>query len=252
MSKIVFITGATAGFGKADAIKFAENGWNCIISGRRKDRLDSLAKELEEKYKVEILPIEIDVQNKTDVFDKIGSLPKKWQNIDVLINNAGLALGTENFEDADLDNWDTMIDTNVKGLLYVSKAIIPLFIEHKKGHIINMTSTAAKDVYPGGNIYCATKHAVDAITKAQRIELLKYGIKVTAIAPGAADTEFSQVRFKGDTSKADKVYAGYEPLHAEDIADTIFYCANLPKHVCINDLVITCTAQANAFFFDKK
>ncbi|QES89033.1 SDR family NAD(P)-dependent oxidoreductase [Rhizosphaericola mali] len=252
MSKIVFITGATAGFGKADAIKFAQNGWNCIISGRRKERLDSLAKELEEKYKVEVLPLEIDVQSRTDVFDKIGAIPEKWQNIDVLINNAGLALGTENFEDADLDNWDTMIDTNVKGLLYVSKAIIPFFIAHKKGHIINMTSTAAKDVYPGGNIYCATKHAVDAITKAQRIELLKYGIKVTAIAPGAADTEFSQVRFKGDTSKADKVYTGYEPLHAEDIADTIFYCANLPKHVCINDLVITCTAQANAFFFDKK
>lgn len=252
MKKIILITGATSGFGKASAERFASEGWDLIVTGRRKERLDELSKRLNKKYGAEVLPLAFDVRDRQVVADTLGKLPAKWKKIDVLLNNAGLALGTESFESANQDNWDTMIDTNVKGTLYVSQAIVPYFIKNKKGHIINITSTAAKDVYPGGNVYCASKHAVDAITKAQRIDLLQYGIKVTSIAPGAAETEFSQVRFKGDKEKASAVYQGYEPLHAEDVADAIFYCATLPKHVCINDLVITCTAQANALFVHKK
>ncbi|WP_447641541.1 MULTISPECIES: SDR family NAD(P)-dependent oxidoreductase [Chitinophagaceae] len=252
MKKIILITGATSGFGKASAEKFAADGWSCIITGRREDRLNGLAKQLTKKYGVDVLPLVFDVRDRDAVATALGKLPAKWIKIDVLLNNAGLALGTEPFESADLDNWETMIDTNVKGVLYVSKAIIPYFIKNKKGHIINITSTAAKTVYPGGNVYCATKHALDAITQAQRIDLLQYGIKVTSIAPGAAETEFSEVRYKGDKAKADAVYKGYQPLSAADVANTIFYCATLPKHVCINDLVITCTAQANSIFTFKK
>jgi len=252
MQKIILITGATSGIGKASAEKFASEGWDCILTGRRQDRLEKLAKQLAKKYGVSILPLVFDVRDRDAVTNILGKLPAKWTKIDVLLNNAGLALGTEPFADADMDNWDTMIDTNVKGVLYVSKAIIPYFIKNKKGHIVNITSTAGKDVYPGGNVYCASKHALDAITKAQRIDLLPYGIKVTSVAPGAAETEFSEVRFMGDKEKASAVYNGFEPLHAEDVASTVFYCATLPKHVCINDLVITCTAQANAFFTNKK
>ena len=251
MNKIILITGATSGFGKAIAEKFAANGWNCIITGRRADRLDKIAENLSEKYNVSILPLAFDVQQKEEVFASINSLKSEWKNIDVLVNNAGLALGRDSFDAANLDDWETMINTNVKGLLYVSKAVLPLMIENKKGHIINIGSTAAKEVYPNGNVYCATKSAVEAISKAQRIDLLQHKIKVTAIHPGAAETAFSLVRFKGDESKAKAVYDGYEPLHATDIADTCYYCATLPAHVCINDLVITCTAQANSFFTYK-
>ncbi|MFT4203368.1 MAG: SDR family NAD(P)-dependent oxidoreductase [Chitinophagaceae bacterium] len=251
MKKIILITGATSGFGKASAEKFAANGWNLIVTGRR-ERLNDLSKRLAKKYAVDILPLVFDVRDREAVSGILGKLPAKWAKIDVLLNNAGLALGTEPFADGDLDNWDTMVDTNVKGTLYVSKAIVPYLIKHKKGHIINITSTAAKNVYPGGNVYCASKQALDAITQAQRIDLLQYGIKVTSIAPGAAETEFSEVRFKGDKAKADAVYQGYQPLTANDVADTIYYCATLPKHVCINDLVMTCTAQANALFINKK
>lgn len=251
MSKIVLVTGATSGFGKAIAEKFAANGWNCIITGRRQDRLHEIASILSHKNKVEVLPLIFDVQNRNEVEKAMSNLPQTWQPIDVLVNNAGLALGRESFEKASLNDWDTMIDTNVKGLLYVSKAVLPFFIQHKKGHIINIGSTAGKEVYQNGNVYCATKHAVDAISKAQRIDLLPYAIKVTAIHPGAAETEFSLVRFKGNKEKADAVYEGYEPLHAVDIADTVYYCATLPAHVCINDLVITCTAQANSFYTYK-
>ena len=245
------ITGATSGFGKAIAEKFATNGWNCIITGRRKERLLEVAKELTDTFNVNILPLVFDVQVKEDVFNEINGLPGEWKNIDVLINNAGLALGRDSFDNSNLEDWETMIDTNVKGLLYVSKAVLPFMIENKKGHIINIGSTAAKEVYPNGNVYCATKTAVDAISKAQRIDLLPHKIKVTAIHPGAVDTEFSLVRFKGDESKAKAVYDGYEPLHAEDIAAVCYYCATLPQHVCINDLVITCTAQANSLFTYK-
>ena len=245
------ITGATSGFGKAIAKKFATNGWNCIITGRRKERLLEVAKELPSTFNVNILPLVFDVQVKEEVFNEINGLPGEWKNIDVLINNAGLALGRDSFDNSNLEDWETMIDTNVKGLLYVSKAVLPFMIENKKGHIINIGSTAAKEVYPNGNVYCATKTAVDAISKAQRIDLLPHKIKVTAIHPGAVDTEFSLVRFKGDEAKAKAVYDGYEPLHAEDIAAVCYYCATLPQHVCINDLVITCTAQANSLFTYK-
>jgi NADP-dependent 3-hydroxy acid dehydrogenase YdfG len=250
-NKIILVTGATSGFGKAIAEKFAAAGWNCILTGRRADRLNSIAADLKSRFGVEVLPLQLDVQHRQAVTEQLTQLPAQWQAIDVLVNNAGLALGREPFNQASLDDWDTMIDTNVKGLLYVSKAIVPFMIQHKKGHIINIGSTAGKEVYPNGNVYCATKHAVGAISEAQRIDLLPYGIKVTAVHPGAAETEFSTVRFKGNQAKADEVYKGFEPLHAEDIADTVFYCAGLPPHVCINDLVITCTAQANSFFTHK-
>jgi NADP-dependent 3-hydroxy acid dehydrogenase YdfG len=252
MSKIILVTGATSGFGNAIARTFAAAGWNCIITGRRKEQLEQLARELTQAYKVSVLPLNFDVRDRDAVTEHLSTLPAEWQSIDVLVNNAGLALGRDPFDQASLDDWDTMIDTNVKGLLYVSKAIVPFMIKNKSGHIINIGSTAGKEVYPNGNVYCATKHAVDAISKSQRIDLLPHQIKVTAIHPGAADTEFSNVRFKGNQEKADAVYEGYEPLHAVDVANIAYYCATLPAHVCINDLVVTCTAQANSFFLHKK
>ncbi|MFM2258482.1 MAG: hypothetical protein RLZZ424_415 [Bacteroidota bacterium] len=250
MSKIILVTGASSGFGKAIATKFAAGGWNVIITGRRKEKLDELAKALEANYGIKTLSLVFDVQDKKAVFDNLQNLPAEWQAINILVNNAGLALGRDSFENANLEDWETMIDTNVKGLLYASKAILPMLIK-EKGHIINIGSTAGKEVYKDGNVYCASKHAVDAISKAQRIDLLQYQIKVTAIHPGAADTEFSVVRFKGDAEKAKAVYTGYTPLMAEDIADTVWYVANTPAHVCINDLVITCTAQANSMYLQK-
>jgi 3-hydroxy acid dehydrogenase/malonic semialdehyde reductase len=250
MSKIILVTGASSGFGKAIATKFAAGGWNVIITGRRKEKLDELAKALEANYGIKTLSLVFDVQDKKAVFDNLQNLPTEWQAINILVNNAGLALGRDSFENANLEDWETMIDTNVKGLLYASKAVLPMLIK-EKGHIINIGSTAGKEVYKDGNVYCASKHAVDAISKAQRIDLLPYQIKVTAIHPGAADTEFSVVRVKGDAEKAKAVYLGYTPLMAEDIADTVWYVANTPAHVCINDLVITCTAQANSMYLQK-
>ncbi len=250
MSKIILVTGASSGFGKAIATKFAAGGWNVIITGRRKEKLDELGKALEANYGIKTLSLVFDVQDKKAVFDNLQNLPAEWQAINILVNNAGLALGRDSFENANLEDWETMIDTNVKGLLYASKAVLPMLIK-EKGHIINIGSTAGKEVYKDGNVYCASKHAVDAISKAQRIDLLQYQIKVTAIHPGAADTEFSVVRFKGDAEKAKAVYTGYTPLMAEDIADTVWYVANTPAHVCINDLVITCTAQANSMYLQK-
>jgi NADP-dependent 3-hydroxy acid dehydrogenase YdfG len=250
MSKIILVTGASSGFGKAIATKFAAGGWNVILTGRRKEKLDALAKALEANYGIKTLYLNFDVQDKKAVFDNLQNLPTEWQAINILVNNAGLALGRDSFENANLEDWETMIDTNVKGLLYASKAVLPMLIK-EKGHIINIGSTAGKEVYKDGNVYCASKHAVDAISKAQRIDLLQYQIKVTAIHPGAADTEFSVVRFKGDAEKAKAVYNGYTPLMAEDIADTVWYVANTPAHVCINDLVITCTAQANSMYLQK-
>jgi NADP-dependent 3-hydroxy acid dehydrogenase YdfG len=250
MSKIILITGASSGFGKATATKFAAGGWNLILTARRKEKLDELAKALEANYGIKTLCLIFDVQDKKAVFENLQNLPTEWQAINILVNNAGLALGRDSFENANLEDWETMIDTNVKGLLYASKAVLPMLIK-EKGHIINIGSTAGKEVYKDGNVYCASKHAVDAISKAQRIDLLPYQIKVTAIHPGAADTEFSVVRFKGDAEKANAVYNGYTPLMAEDIADTIWYVANTPAHVCINDLVITCVAQANSMYLQK-
>src|SRR6478735_2991240 len=246
----ILITGATSGFGKAIALKFAAEGHHCIVTGRREDRLEEVTNEMR-RNKVGVLPLTLDVCSRDAVERTFAGLEEQWQDIDILVNNAGLALGRDTFENADLDDWDTMIDTNVKGLLYMSKAVLPYFIKNKRGHIINIGSTAAKEVYKDGNVYCASKFAVNAISQAQRIDLLPYTIKVTCINPGAAETEFSLIRFKGDEQKAKAVYEGFEPLRAEDIADTIYYCATLPAHVCINDLVITCLAQANSFYTYK-
>ncbi len=251
MSKIIFITGATSGFGKACAGVFAGNNCNLILNGRRTDRLQELKQQLEEQFKIKVHLLPFDVQNKTEVFEAVNSLPPEWHNIDVLINNAGLALGRDFFDEADMDDWDTMLNSNVKGLLYVSRAVLPFMIKQKKGHVINIGSTAAKEVYEKGNVYCASKAAVDSITKAMRIDLLQHKIKVTAIHPGAAETEFSTVRFKGDEQKAAAVYEGYKALTAKDVADVIYYTTSLPAHVCINDLVLTCTAQANSFYTYK-
>jgi 3-hydroxy acid dehydrogenase/malonic semialdehyde reductase len=191
------------------------------------------------------------VQNRDAVFASVNNLPQEWQTIDVLVNNAGLALGRDLFDDANLDDWETMLDTNVKGLLYVSKAVVPLMAAQKRGHIINMGSVAAKDIYERGNVYCASKAAVDAVSKGMRIDLLRHRIKVTAIHPGAAETEFSLVRFKGNEEAAKQVYKGLQALTAEDVAEIVFYCASLPPHVCINDLVVTPTQQADAFYFNR-
>ena len=251
MKKIVFITGATAGFGEACAHKFAANNYQLILNGRRVERLEKLQQLLKEKYSANSIFLPFDVQDEKAVFTSIESLPNEWKNIDVLINNAGLALGRDLFHEANMNDWNTMLDTNVKGLLYVSKAIVPFMINNKKGHIINIGSIAGKEVYEKGNVYCASKHAVDAINKAMRIDLLPFNIKVTGIHPGAADTEFSIVRFKGEEETAKKVYEGYQPLLAEDVAEIVYYSASLPAHVCINDLVVTCTQQASSIHFNK-
>lgn len=251
MNKIVLITGATSGIGKACAVKFASAGYDIIITGRRNERLIELKTNLEKEYKVSVLSLCFDVQDKAAVEAAFKNLPEQWKKIDLLINNAGLALGRDSFEDADMNDWETMLNTNVHGLLYVSRAVLPFMLEQKKGHIINMGSVAGKEVYEKGNVYCASKYAVDAITKAMRIDLLKNNIKVTGIHPGAVETEFSLVRFKGDGKTAESAYTGLTPLTAEDIADTVFYCASLPAHVCINDLVITCTQQAGTYYFNR-
>lgn len=251
MKKIIFVTGATSGFGKAIALKFAENGNDLIINGRRKDRLDKLAVEIREKYQVDVLSLNFDVRIVNDVSAAIGSLTGKWRDIDVLVNNAGLAVGLNPIHEGVVDDWERMIDTNVKGLLYMSRFVSPLMVARKKGHIINIGSVAGKEVYPKGNVYCGSKFAVDAITKGMRIDLVPFNIKVTQIAPGAADTEFSIVRFKGDQATADNVYKGYTPLQAEDVAGVVHYVTTLPDHVTINDLVIMPTAQASAVNFHK-
>ncbi|MEI2756496.1 MAG: SDR family NAD(P)-dependent oxidoreductase [Chitinophagaceae bacterium] len=251
MKKIVFITGATAGFGEACAHLFAENGYDLIINGRRVDRLIALANKLEKKFNVAVLQLPFNVQQENAVYAAINAIPTEWKNIDVLVNNAGLALGRDFFEEANTQDWNTMIDTNIKGFLYVGKAVAALMTERKKGHIINMGSVAGKQLYEKGNVYCATKYAVDAISQGMRIDLLRHGIKVTSINPGAAETEFSIVRFKGDDETAKKIYDGLKPLSAMDVATVVFYCTTLPPHVCINDLTITCLQQANAVFFNR-
>lgn len=251
MNKTALITGATSGFGKAIAEKFAAQHYNVIITGRRKKLLEEVAAEIQKKYSVKVLALNFDVRDKKEVDNEIKNLPPEWHGIDVLVNNAGLALGKDFFEEADMDDWETMIDTNVKGLLYMSRAVIPYMVRKGRGHIVNIGSVAGKDVYDKGNVYCATKHAVDSISRSMRIELLRHKIKVTAIHPGAAETEFSIVRFKGDEDAAKQVYEGYQALTADDIADTVLYCTTLPDHVCINDLTITPTAQADAFYFYK-
>ena len=251
MAKIVFITGATSGFGRSCAYKFAAHGYDLIINGRRTDRLQQLADEIESKYNVAVLQLPFDVREEKKVLDSIDSLPHEWKAIDVLINNAGLALGRDYFEEADLNDWNTMIDTNVKGFLYVAKAVSQLMAVRKQGHIINMGSIAGKEVYEKGNVYCASKFAVDAISQGMRIDLLRHNIKVTSINPGAAETEFSVVRFKGDEGTAKKIYDGLVPLTGDDVAEIVYYCASLPPHVCINDLSVTCLQQANTIYFNR-
>ena len=252
MNRKVLITGATSGFGKAMAYVFASHGDDCILTGRREDRLEEIQRDLEQRYNVAILTLCFDVQDKGAVDYAINSLQEGWQNVDILINNAGLAAGRDYFDEASMNDWETMINTNVKGLLYVTKAIVPGMVERKKGHIINIGSTAAKEVYEKGNVYCATKSAVEALTQSMRIDLLRHGIKVTAIHPGAAETEFSMVRFKGDEATAKSIYQGIQPLVGEDVAQVAYYCTTVPDHVCINDLVMTCTSQANSFYFNRK
>lgn len=245
MSKIALITGAGSGIGEACAFMFAQQGYNLLITGRREQRLRELAVALQEKWHIDVKVLQFDVRDKEDVNYKLETLPANWKKVDVLINNAGLSLGLEPVNQGNTDDWDTMIDTNVKGLLYVTRIVSNWMIEKKAGHIINIGSIAGKEVYPNGNVYCATKHAVDALNKAMRIDLLPHGIKVTAINPGMVETEFSIVRFKGDEARARKVYDGLEPLIAADIADAAWYVVSRPQHVNINDLLIMPTAQAN-------
>lgn len=249
---IVFITGATSGFGKAMAQLFAKNNHHLIITGRRENLLKQVATQLTSKYGVKVLPLCFDVQNKEAVLKTINSIPKFWQKIDILINNAGLALGRDTADTSLLQDWEQMTNTNVLGLMYVTKAVLPFMIARKKGHIVNMGSVAGKQLYQFGNAYCATKAAVDSLSKGLRIDLLPYNIKVTAIHPGAAETEFALVRFKGNKEKAKATYAGYKPLTANDVANVVYYCCALPPHVCINDVVVTCTAQADAVYFHKQ
>lgn len=245
-NKTALITGASAGFGKATAELFASKGWDLIICGRRKVRLDVLERQVKEKFGVDVISLSFDIRNNEEVKKAIASLTGKWKSIDLLVNNAGLASGLSSIQEGTTDDWEQMIDTNVKGLLYMTRCVSPLMVERKQGHIINIGSIAGKEVYANGNVYCATKHAVDALTKAMRIDLLPHNIRVTQIAPGMAETEFAIVRFKGDDERAKNVYKGIEPLRAEDIAETIWWVANRPAHVNINDIVIMPTAQANS------
>jgi len=244
MNKIIMITGTTSGFGKATALLFAKNGYDIIITGRRKERLEELEKELLSFGNIKVLSLNFDVRKRDDVASIIGNLPEEWKEIDILVNNAGLAVGLDHIDTGNIDDWDRMIDTNVKGLLYVTRAVVPLMVKRNSGHVFNIGSIAGKDAYEYGNVYCASKFAVDALSKSMRIDLLKNNIRVTHIAPGMAETEFSLVRFKGDDDKAKSVYKGIDALTASDIANVIYYCATLPAHVCINDLVITATQQA--------
>lgn len=246
MAKIALITGATSGIGEACAHTFAREGYNLILTGRRMQRLERLAEELNEKYNIEVAVSCFDIRNREQVVENLAGLPTEWKQIDVLVNNAGLSQGLDPIDKGSYDDWDTMIDTNIKGLLYVSKVVSNWMIENGFGHIINIGSIAGKEVYPNGNVYCATKHAVDALNKGMRLDLLNHGIKVTAVHPGAVATEFSEVRFKGDKDRAKKVYDGFEPLAAQDIAETIWFAASRPAHVNINDIVVMPTAQASA------
>jgi len=249
---IALITGATSGFGKAIALKFAEHGYDVIIAGRREERLNQLEHIIKDTYDVKVFSLCFDVRDKIKTEEELNALPHDWKEVDVLVNNAGLASGLSTIQDGDINDWELMIDTNVKGLLYVSRTVMPWMVKRNKGHIINIGSIAGKEVYPKGNVYCATKHAVDAISKAMRIDMLPHGIKVTAIHPGAAETEFSLVRFKGDADKAKQVYNGIDPLVAEDIAEVAYFAASRPKHVVLNDIVITPLAQAAAAYVERK
>ncbi|MBN1302219.1 MAG: SDR family oxidoreductase [Melioribacteraceae bacterium] len=251
-NKTVLITGASSGIGEACAYSFAKEGARLILTARRLALLENIAGEIKEKYSVEVLPLQLDVRDKIEVNRKLSRLPAEWSAVDILINNAGLAKGMETVYEADLDNWDTMIDTNVKGLLYVSHAIIPGMIERGGGHVINLGSTAGHMSYKGASVYCATKFGVRAISDSMRLELLDKNIRITSVDPGAVETDFSNVRFDGDTEKAKKIYEGMKPLTAEDIAETIIFCASRPSHVNINELIITPSVQANSLVIHRE
>jgi 3-hydroxy acid dehydrogenase/malonic semialdehyde reductase len=242
---IAFITGATAGIGKSTALEFAKHGYNLVITGRRQERLTELKAELEKTHQIKVIDLCFDVREEAQVNAAIDALPADFKKIDVLVNNAGLAAGLSTIQDGNTSHWERMIDTNIKGLLYVSKRISNLMIANKKGHIINVGSIAGKEVYANGNVYCATKHAVDALNKGMRIDLLPHGIKVSAVNPGMVETDFSLVRFDGDVERAKKVYENLVPLKPEDIAETIYWMASRPAHVNINDVIIMPTIQAN-------
>ena len=249
----VLISGASSGFGYHTAHVFARNGWKLVLTGRRRDRLEALKEELNKLFGTEAHILDFDIRRNEEVEQSIRSLPEEiLQNIQILVNNAGLALGRSPIDSGSLEDWEQMIDTNVKGVLYLSRQVIPYLKMRRSGHIINISSIAGKEVYPDGNVYCATKHAVDALSKAMRMDLLPYGIKVTNIAPGTANTEFSLVRFKGQREIADAVYLGFDPLIAEDVAESIYFVCTRPAHVTINDLTIMPTAQASATVFYKK
>lgn len=252
MRKIAFITGATSGIGKATARIIALNGFDLIITGRRKELLDKLADSLQNETGADVLKLNFDVRSLPQVEEAIETLEGKWRNISLLINNAGLAVGLGPIHTGVTDDWDRMIDTNVKGLLYVTRKITPGMVERRSGHIINISSIAGREAYPNGAAYCASKHAVQAISHAQRIELLPFGIKVSSICPGMVDTEFSLVRFKGDKEKADSVYKGLTPLYAEDIAETILFMVTRPSHVNIDDILIMPTDQASARDYQRE
>ncbi len=252
MNKIALITGATAGIGKATAEIFAENGYNIIITGRRKERLEELSKQLIDQFGCEVLTLCFDVRDRMQVQGSIEAIPQEWRRVDVLVNNAGLAVGLNHIQEGILDDWERMIDTNIKGLLYVTRAIAPLMVSNNTGHIINVCSIAGKEVYENGNVYCATKHAVDALSKGMRVDMLKHNIRVTNISPGAVETEFSIVRFKGDEQRASNTYKGIEPLTGKDIAECIYFVTSLPSRVCVNDMLVMPTAQANSSAFYRK
>jgi NADP-dependent 3-hydroxy acid dehydrogenase YdfG len=243
---IALITGATSGIGKSTAEIFAKNGYDLIITGRRQERLSEFKKHLESTYKIKVHSLCFDIRKLSEVEKAIGELPTDFKKIDVLVNNAGLAAGLSAIQDGNTDHWERMIDTNIKGLLYITRSVSKLMIEQRKGHIINVGSIAGKETYANGNVYCGTKHAVDALNKGMRIDLLPHNIKVSAINPGMVETEFSVVRFDGDENRAKKVYEGFQPLTPDDIAETIYWMASRPAHVNINDIIIMPAAQANS------
>lgn len=252
MNKIALITGASSGIGEACAHVFAREGYKLILTGRQLDKLENLANALNIQFSTEVAVANFDIRDKVAVQRNLEQLPADWKKVDVLVNNAGLSKGLDPINDGNLDDWDVMIDTNIKGLLYASKIVSNWMIANGSGHIVNLGSIAGKEVYPNGNVYCATKHAVDALNKAMRLDLLKHGIKVTAINPGAVETNFSNIRFDGDEDRAKKVYEGFTPLDAMDIAETIWFVVSRPAHVNINDLTIMPTAQANGVTFARK
>jgi len=245
-NKVVLITGASSGIGESAALLFAKEGAKLILCARNKDKLDALSQKIISEYNTEVYTHKLDVTKLLDVNSFVDSLPEKFQNIDVLLNNAGLAAGLDNIQNGDINDWEAMIDTNVKGLLYLTRAVTPLMINRNSGHVINIGSVAGHEVYPKGAVYCATKAAVNSISKGMRMDLTGTNIRVTSIDPGAVETNFSNVRFKGDAERSSKVYEGFDPLTANDIADAILYCAKLPAHVNISEMHIMPTAQASA------